>query len=166
MILTLAQTIFATPVFDFKNDWQDTRLKHIGPSGDQEGSSGDRHMSVLSGYFWWYILSSISLSALTLIYWWYYTKREEDNHTAASNRGEEQLKNTQGSGSKAPVTSEQGSPSETTRLTSEKITGNPLRWLWHPRSWDSKLWFGRSRQRTELPRWVGSNKPGPESPKS
>ncbi|KAK0746877.1 hypothetical protein B0T18DRAFT_391241 [Schizothecium vesticola] len=134
--ITAMATIFATPVFDFKNDWQDIHLNRLGPSGDG-GPSGDRPMPVVSGYFWWYFLSSSLLSFVTLAFWWFETKRGEKAGGAGDDNSEGvgQNPNGQGTGSGAPVVPQGGSLSEATPPGSEKNSGGAPRWSRKPKSW-------------------------------
>ena len=72
MVLTPAkQTIFAMPVFDFKNNWLDWQFRPV-PSGEIANSSspqGDKNPTenppVISGYLWIYFATTI-LSMLFL----------------------------------------------------------------------------------------------------
>ncbi|GAB1313737.1 hypothetical protein MFIFM68171_03947 [Madurella fahalii] len=75
---TSLATIFAMPVFDFRNEWWNMHFK-VEPSGNGTSSGlegNDRFPSpsgpVLSGYFWIYLILSISLSGITwfLYQWW------------------------------------------------------------------------------------------------
>ncbi|GAB1312325.1 Cora-domain-containing protein [Madurella fahalii] len=135
--ITAMATIFATPVFDFKNDWQDIRLNHLGPSDSDQSSSGDQNLPVVSGYFWWYFLSSALLILVTLIYW--YTKRKDkDNGPSGSNDEAEDSHNIE---SKTPTVVE--GKSETSRSVSKE---SPSSHASHRRFWNPRSWFGSIRK--------------------
>lgn len=74
LIWRMAQTIFATPVFDFKNDWRDLHYQAI-PSPDDKNATGQQSLPVVSGYFWYYVSSSMAFSVITLLAWWLKTQR-------------------------------------------------------------------------------------------
>jgi len=76
MELTVKQTIFAMPVFDFKNDWRDWRY-HPVPSAESNKSSttaGDEKpaelLPVFSGYFWIYAAIAIGTMFFTFFLCW------------------------------------------------------------------------------------------------
>ncbi|KAK0712057.1 hypothetical protein B0H67DRAFT_669833 [Lasiosphaeris hirsuta] len=78
--ITLVATIFAMPVFDFKNHWTDARLRYAPSDGPNPNSSNSSQAQqtpeapVVSGYFWWYLIASVSLTVLTVSLWSWYTR--------------------------------------------------------------------------------------------
>ncbi|KAK4448663.1 hypothetical protein QBC34DRAFT_406555 [Podospora aff. communis PSN243] len=139
--ITAMATIFATPVFDFKNDWQDLRLNHLGSSDSDQDSSGDRNLPVVSGYFWWYFLSSALLSLATVIYW--NTKRKEREAVPDSNDDEDEADGLHNAETNVAVIDSvpEGETMTSNAPSAMFLSGTDSdRWSWDPRSFfGSKL---------------------------
>lgn len=78
------QTIFAMPIFNFQNDWRDWRYQQVpaaGPSTDRpsESDSTEVQAPVFSGYFWIYLIVSISLTFVTIEGWWRFSGAKSES---------------------------------------------------------------------------------------
>jgi hypothetical protein len=81
----MVQTVFATPVFDFKNDWRDIRYRPVQPP-DDKNAPAQQGVPVVSGYFWYYFSLSLFFSVVTVLVWWVKTQRNgEDEWVEAGN---------------------------------------------------------------------------------
>ncbi|KAK3358204.1 hypothetical protein B0T25DRAFT_541147 [Lasiosphaeria hispida] len=66
------------PVSDFKNYWADVRFRYYAPSDGLTPNSSQAEQTpeppVVSGYFWWYLVTSVGLTVLTISLWSWYTQ--------------------------------------------------------------------------------------------
>ncbi|KAK3356675.1 hypothetical protein B0T25DRAFT_137765 [Lasiosphaeria hispida] len=76
---TSVATIFAMPVFDFKNRWWNERFRDGSSNSNTNPDTPDLSLMnppppVLSGYFWIYLIISALLTVGTLYSWYIYTQ--------------------------------------------------------------------------------------------
>ncbi|KAK0644329.1 hypothetical protein B0T16DRAFT_460396 [Cercophora newfieldiana] len=74
--ITAMATIFATPVFDFHNDWRDIGNRPF-PTPDDNDASGQRDLPVVSVYFWYYFSLSVFFTIITVLIWRWKTQRNK-----------------------------------------------------------------------------------------
>jgi hypothetical protein len=72
------------PVFKWEYDWRDCKYQPASqPASPSEnspdaGANKEAHLPVLSGYFWFYLAISVSLSFITIEVWWRVVSRTDD----------------------------------------------------------------------------------------